>query len=150
MKKLVLVTVAMLAFAVTAFAGGNTGCGIGTMIFEGKDGILWESLAVTTNGTCANQTFGITFGTLGCSKPGSFAGNEKLTEFVASNIDTLTREIAAGRGESVNAVADLLKVAPADRATFSAKLQADFTRIFPASDVTSAVVVDRIVEVANS
>ena len=48
-------------------AAGDTGCGVGTMIFKGKSGLAPHVLAVTTNGTFGNQTFGMTSGTLGCN-----------------------------------------------------------------------------------
>jgi len=46
----------------------NTGCGLGSVIFKGQDALLFQILAVTTNGTSGNQTFGITTGTLNCDR----------------------------------------------------------------------------------
>jgi hypothetical protein len=34
----------------------NTGCGIGTIIFEGKDGLVSQVSAATTNSSFGNQT----------------------------------------------------------------------------------------------
>ncbi len=56
--------------------------GIGTLIFEGKDGLLSQVCAGTTNGILGNQTFGITSGTLNCEKFTAFASNEQLDGFV--------------------------------------------------------------------
>ncbi len=65
MKKLIIV--ALLASPLAAFAAGenNVGCGLGSAIWAGQKGIAPQILAATTNGTSANQTFGITSGTLG-------------------------------------------------------------------------------------
>jgi hypothetical protein len=73
MRTLIVPTVLALALATpVALAqqdetANSTGCGLGTIIFEGQKGIAPQVLAVTTNGTSGNQTFGITSGTLGCT-----------------------------------------------------------------------------------
>ncbi len=150
MRKFLLTTIASIFLASAALAGGNTGCGIGTMIFGENPGLVLQVLAVTTNGTCANQTFGITTGTLGCDRPSAIVQNDKLNDFVLANMDSLSKEISAGKGETVASLAELLKVETADRDAFYGKLQANFSKIFPTSDVTYSHVVDAIVEVANS
>ena len=63
MKKTAIIFLA-LSFILTgsAFAGGtadNCGCGLGTMIFDGNDGLISQIAAATTNGSFGNQTFGI-------------------------------------------------------------------------------------------
>ncbi len=50
-------------------ADSDIGCGLGTMVFDGQQGKVYKVLGATTNGTSGNQTFGITFGTLGCDAP---------------------------------------------------------------------------------
>src|SRR5690606_21045070 len=53
------------------------GCGLGSKLFEGQRGVAPQVLAVTTNGTFGNQTFGISSGTLGCNQDGVVRSNWK-------------------------------------------------------------------------
>ena len=93
MKKLVVIVLA--AFLVMTFAGvsfatkDNTGCGLGYIIFKGKDGLVSQTFAATTNGTFGNQTFGISSGTSECDRPSNFTANEKLNKFASDNMDNL-------------------------------------------------------------
>ena len=63
-----------LLFATNASAYDSTGCGLGSMAWRGQSGIAPQILAVTTNGSFGNQTFGITFGTSGCDPNGRVSG----------------------------------------------------------------------------
>lgn len=150
MKKL-LIGAMLLAMASPAFAGqarNNTGCGLGTVLWGNKaDGnIVSQSLQATTNGIFGNQTFGITSGTLDCDQPAKFVQNERLLNFTADNMDLLARDIAAGRGETLDTVAELLAVPSDDRPTFAAALQGNFDSIFITGQETAGIVLDRIVE----
>lgn len=122
----------------------NTGCGLGTLIMKGNDGLLFQVLAVTTNGTFGNQTFGITSGTLDCDKPARFASNEKINTFVADNMDSLANDIAKGQGEYLNTLAVLMEVPEGTRSDFYSKLQNNFSRIYTSSKVTSVDVLNNI------
>ena len=106
-----------------------------------------QILAVTTNGTSGNQTFGITSGTSGCTKPAKLVSNDKATKFVEANMDALAMDISNGQGESINTLATLLKVE--DKAVFTAKLQNNFEKIYTNTNVTSAEVIDNIMTVAS-
>jgi len=99
------------------------------------------ALQATTNGTSGNQTFGITSGTFGCKKT-KFVMNERAEEFVASNMDQLAKEIAMGHGESVDTLAELLKVE--DKAAFSSSLQANYNSIYTSKNAKMADVLDNI------
>ncbi len=153
MKKVALLCASVLLVAPLAWAGNakdNTGCGLGTMLFgdQADDSIVLQSLAVTTNGTSANQTFGITSGTSECEKPSKIASTERMNEYVLANLDNLAKDIARGGGETVDGLADLMGIPEAERAAFVARLQGEFGRIFPNPDVDYAYVVDAIVEVS--
>nr|WP_321267415.1 DUF3015 family protein [uncultured Sulfurimonas sp.] len=143
MKKILLSAVAVLALTTSAMAGVNsqTGCGLGSMIIKDDSSAVMLALQATTNGTSGNQTFGITSGTSGCSKT-KFVMNERAQEFVASNMDTLAKEIAVGHGESIDTLAELLKVE--DTATFSATLQSNYNSIYTSKSVKMADVLDNI------
>lgn len=146
MKKFMLAS-ALAALSTTAFAGpsANTGCGLGSMVMEKQDSVVTQVLAVTTNGTFGNQTFGITSGTLGCAKPAKIVSNDKVNVFVASNMDALATDIANGQGETVDTLAVMMEVE--DKAAFVAKLQANFDKIYTADSVSSADVIDNIITI---
>lgn len=142
MNKIFMVLAVGVVFTTAAYAVGNTGCGLGTHLIGEKDSMVLQSLAVTTNGTLGNQTFGITSGTLGCQQPSSFASTDKVNEFVQANLDLLAIDIAKGSGETLSSLAELMEVADVD--AFSKKLQSNFAVIFPTADVEYAQVVDSI------
>jgi hypothetical protein len=143
MKKLVIATsVALLTTFASAGVNSNTGCGLGSVVLENQDTVLMQILGATTNGTSGNQTFGITSGTLNCSKPTALVSNEKIESFVADNMDGLAIDIAAGQGETLETLASLMSVE--DKASFNSTLKANFSKIYSKTDVTSADVIDSI------
>lgn len=149
MKRMMVAIVFVCLIAMPAavcFAGStNTGCGLGTMIFKGQDALLFQVLAVTTNGTSGNQTFGITSGTLGCSQPSKIVSIERLNMYVADNMDNLANDIAKGQGEYLNTLAVLMEVPEGARADFYSRLQNNFSSIYTSPKVTSTEVVGNIV-----
>lgn len=147
MKKLILTTLTASLISTTAFAAPNTGCGLGNEVIKNQDTVLLQVLAVTTNGTIGNQTFGITSGTVGCTKPAQFVSNEKAKSFVADNMDALAMDISSGQGESIETLATLLNIE--NKTAFKVKLQSNFATIYSSSNVTSAQVIDSIVAVAG-
>lgn len=146
MKKVIVSLAAAAALSTALFAGVNsqTGCGLGAMIIKDDSTALMLALQATTNGTSANQTFGITSGTSGCKKT-KFVMNERAEEFVAANMDQLAKEVAMGQGESVDTLAELLKVE--DKAAFAATLQKNYNSIYTSGDVKMADVLDNIATV---
>jgi hypothetical protein len=142
-------------FVSAVFAAGqahqNTGCGLGTMLFKNNadDSILSQTFQATTNGFYGNQTFGITSGTSDCQQPKNFASNERLNEFMVSNMDNLARDIAQGRGETLDAFAELAGVPAEKRPEFYSQLQAGFARIFTSPGVQMASVMDKIATVTE-
>ncbi len=148
MKRAAFLTIALIS--ILAFAGGvsaqmqNTGCGLGSMIFEGETGLVQQVLAVTTNSSFGNQTFGISSGTSRCEQPTNLASNRKLNEFVAENMDPLAKDIARGQGEYLETLAVLLDVPPQNRKDFGAKLQNNFSLIYTGETVTHADVLNNI------
>jgi hypothetical protein len=152
MKKLLFV-VLLLAVAAPALAGQaatNTGCGLGTVLWgtEADGSVISQSLQATTNGTFGNQTFGITSGTSGCAQPDNLIKNDRLLAFTADNLDLLARDIAAGQGETLDTVAELLEVPKAERPAFNSALQGNFDKIFVTGTETAGVVLDRIAVIA--
>jgi len=80
---------------------GAAGCGLGALVFGNQRGIV-QVLAVTTNGTSASQTFGITSGTSNCG-PGVYAEGTK--DFVEANREVVAKDISRGSGEAIGALA---------------------------------------------
>lgn len=154
MKRILLAVALTLVCASAACAGSakaNTGCGLGTVLWKNRaDGsILSQALQATTNGCFGNQTFGITSGTLECSEPAKAVKNEHLNHFVNANMDNLARDIAQGRGESLDTFAELLQVPVEKRAEFAALLQGNFDKVFTSEQVVLADVIDNAVTVTN-
>ncbi|MFP4030555.1 MAG: DUF3015 family protein [Desulfococcaceae bacterium] len=149
MKKLLVAfaILAMTAAPALAVPPSNCGCGIGTMVFEGQDGLASQVLAATTNGIFGNQTFGISTGTLGCDRPAAFVQNEEVNRFVSENMDNLAVDIATGQGESLDALSEMIRVPSEKRTNFNAALQANFETIYPTPQVTHDHVVEQIAAV---
>lgn len=148
MKKilLALALVCFIAIPAIGFSANqqNTGCGLGSVIMQGNDGLLFQILAVTTNGTCGNQTFGISSGTLNCKTPSKFASRETINTYISDNMDNLATDIAKGNGEYLNTLAVLMEVPEGSRVSFYGKLQGNFKTIYPSTSVTSADVLKNI------
>ncbi|MEK7322287.1 MAG: DUF3015 family protein [Pseudomonadota bacterium] len=122
-----LVTLSPLGAAMAA--PNNVGCGVGAIIFEGQTGVAPQVLAVTTNGTLGNQTFGITSGTLGCAKDGVVANPVKVSLFLDTNLDKLAYDMAVGQGETLESLANLIGVDSAHKAAFFAATKSNFAEI---------------------
>lgn len=156
MKKLVLIVNAVFLLMVVLSGVGwavdpkNTGCGLGSIAWEGQNGLMSQTMAATTNGTFGNQTFGITSGTSNCEQYKEFTYSPKVNTFVAENMDNLATDIARGQGEYVNTLALLMEVPSAKRASFRSQLQAHFSDIYTSDKVTHSEVVKNIMVVAQA
>lgn len=134
-----LLAVAPMGMAVAA--PNNVGCGVGTIIFEGQSGVAPQVLAVTTNGTLGNQTFGITSGTLGCAKDGVVANPVKVSMFIDNNLEKLAYDMAVGKGETLESLANLIGVDSAHKDAFFAATQARFGEIVASERATTQDVI---------
>ena len=152
MKRLLLVAaIGMLGFAVRAdLPKDNVGVGIGTMIFEGQEGLVSQVCAATTNGCFGNQTFAISTGTLGADQPDTLVRTQSLKLFVAANMDNLAQDIAVGKGESLDTVAELLAVPADKRADFCKRAHANFGTIYGSEKVTHQDVLQALDELSRS
>jgi hypothetical protein len=160
MRKVIIVAAALsLMMAGSAFASGqartNAGCGLGTMIWRDSadNSVSFQTLQLTTNDfgnwILLSGTFGITSGTSECQQPKNFVSNERAKEFVVANMDNLARDIAQGRGETLDAFAELLGVPSDKRPEFYRSLQSGFTRIYTSHEVQMASVMDNIATVSK-
>src|SRR3990172_6092052 len=131
-------------------AGGNkltmSGCGLGYMLFgkENASNRALQVLALTTNGTSANQLFGITSGTSGCTQDGLVALNKELEVYAEVNLPNLSIEMAKGEGEYVAAFASLLGAKDAARPALLRFFQERYEVLFPSPDTTAAQMVETL------
>ena len=75
--------------------------------------------------------------------------NERVNEFMVANMDNLAKDIAQGRGETLDAFAELLGVPAEKRPEFYGQLQNGFTKIFTSPGVQMASVMDNISTVSK-
>lgn len=149
MKKFVLAaTVAAFAAmpAASAFAeASGAGCGAGTIIFKGQQGILPQTLAATTNGSFANQLFGMSSGTLGCETDGVVMNEHEKALYAEANFDNLKQDMAKGQGEYLSTLAALIGVDAADQDAFAALTKQRFSALV-GPEVTSGEFLARLDE----
>jgi len=125
MKKCLLAVFLLVMFGnVYAKAHGPAGCGLGSVLFEGKEGMGFNILAATFNATSGTQTFGMSTGTLGCED----ATTAKVTavSFVEANRVALANDVARGGGETLQTYLSMIGRTDAD----TKKLQKNFSQIF--------------------
>ena len=146
MKK--IAAAAFVALVPALAMADNIGtCGWGSKLMEGNSGIAPQVLAVTTNGTSGNQTFGITSGTSGCTQDGVVHSTWKTAMFVDGNMNKLARDMAVGQGETLDSLANLLGMDDAHKAVFFQVSKENFAKIFPSDNVSSKDVVGSLKEV---
>lgn len=124
MKKLAFAAALTLIAGSASAAHGPAGCGLGSMLFEGKSGLVFNVLAATFNGSTGNQTFGMSTGTLGCEDAQS--AKVSVVSFVEGNKVALSNDISRGQGETLEAYLELIGQKNVDKK----KLQQSFSKIF--------------------
>ena len=150
-KVLIALTICAVMMSVAAYAGqSNTGCGLGSIIFGEKNGLLSQTCAAIFNGSFFSQTFGITTGTSNCSGFSGIVSNEQINRFVADNMDSLAKDIAKGNGEYLNTLAVLMEVKESDRAGVYSKLQSNFSKIYSSDKITHIDVIKNIESVLKA
>lgn len=136
MKKIIAGLVLLSASSVSmAEAPGGPSCGWGNMLFEGQSGLGSHIMASITNGTSGNDTFGMTFGTNGCSTTGTLTYGGK--SMISSIMGEFSEDVAAGKGDAMDTVAVIYGVEKQDRNTFANVMHENFAVIFPSEDVTA-------------
>ncbi|MCO5112596.1 MAG: DUF3015 domain-containing protein [Bdellovibrionaceae bacterium] len=141
MKRLMLVLL-VFGFSAKAFGYGAAGCGVGSLIFEGKNEWYEQVLAATTNATLGNQTFGITFGTLNCDANAINAKVEKANVFVAANKISVMNELAKGEGETVTVLAQMFSCQTP--AVFADTIKSNYELIITDTNMSAAEIVENM------
>lgn len=152
MKKLLTALTLVMALPTAALAqdGADGSCGVGSMLFKGQSGIAPQILAMTTNGSSYNQSFGITTGTLGCSPSATVRSNMKTAMFINGNKDQLARDMSVGSGETLAALSHLIGVEAQDQAAFNRLTKDNVARIFTTDSAATEQVVAALREVLAS
>lgn len=132
-----------------AMTDAGSGCGLGSLLFDGNSGVGAHSIAMTTNGFLFNNTFGMSSGTLGCdaSQPVRYKG-ERV--YISANMTKLAEDMSRGRGETLAGLAEIMGIAQADKPAFYSATQRHFDRIYSSESVTSDQVMDALVGVLKS
>jgi hypothetical protein len=148
-KKVLVLSIAVLfsaqaGLAMAANPDTGPGCGLGKLAwgeYKGQKEIAPQVLMATTNGTFGSQTFGISFGTSGCTNDGKVMSEHKTTMFASLNFDALSAEMAQGQGEHLASLATLMGV-PAERhAAFFAMTQERYTSLVQAGEASPVALV---------
>ena len=150
-NKLIIAAVLTLSpIGIVMAAPNNVGCGVGSIIFKGQSGVAPQVLAVTTNGTLGNQTFGISSGTLGCAQDGVVDTPAMVSMFINTNLDKLAHDMAVGNGETLESLASLIGVDSAHKAAFFAATKDHFAEIIPSEHASAQDVIDGLNHVLAS
>ena len=138
-----------LGMGAPALADNDVGCGVGTMVMEGQEGLGPKLAASCTNGLTF-QSISITFGLLNCNGRDKVTADAELRKFAAANIDRLAQDVSRGEGETLEVVAHLLQVSEAARPAFFAYTQAHFEALFPDAGTTSNEMLDSLYRLLGS
>ncbi len=133
MKKLLIAAAAFgIASGVSAASYQAQGCGLGSTLFTDGSSLVDQVLGSTTNGSSANQTFGMTSGTSNCELDGS--GGQAKIVFIEANKASLANDIARGNGETL---ASLGEIYGCDSQKMGTSLQKNYSKIFSTDAVTA-------------
>jgi hypothetical protein len=131
MKKILIIMAVVISSVSFAKSHGPAGCGLGSIVLEGKEGLVFNVLAATLNGTSANQTFGMSTGTLGCED--AKTAKVSAVSFIEGNKVALTNDIARGNGETLEAYLSVVGKTNANKET----LKNNFSSIFAENNAVS-------------
>ncbi|MBI4397127.1 MAG: DUF3015 family protein [Elusimicrobia bacterium] len=150
MKKrmLAMLAAALLPTALLAGDNGNhpmAGCGLAYVLFSNKDNTKpIQVLASTTNNLWGTQSFGITSGTSGCTEDGAVKFVREAELYAEINLKDLSRDMATGRGEFLEAFSSLIGVKDVKRAEFARFVQERYDALFPSGSTTSTEMLESL------
>jgi hypothetical protein len=147
-KKALVLVAAALALASAAQAANtytSAGCGLGTILFKGKNSKVHLILAATTNGSFGNQTFGISSETLDCTAEGVVKNDKQVEVYAAVNLQQLSREMAQGGGEYLSGLSTLMGCkTDAQKQAFSQLAQTRYEKLFPSDSTDSSAMLSNL------
>ncbi len=103
---------------------GMSGCGLGSVVFGPKPGMI-QVIAATLNGTGGSQTFGISSGTSNCEMPEMAM---EAAAYIEVNREVVAKEAARGEGESLDGLATIYQCS--DFSLFRQTLKANYGKVF--------------------
>ena len=156
MRRLIVVQVAIafvcfqagMVFAANPDTG--PGCGLGKLAwsdYKNQKNIAPQVMMATTNGTFGSNTFGISFGTSGCTNDGVVMKTSQVDMFASLNFENLSEDMAQGRGEHLASLATLLGVPAEQQAEFFAMTQDKYTTLIQSGETTPVAMVKALQDV---
>lgn len=153
-KKILILAMAAAAglAAQTAMAGSGSGagCGLGKMIMDGKSGKGANITAAIVNVVLIPNTFFMTTAAsmgeeiLGCDPSKTVMKEEQQKSFIASNMDELSRDIAQGKGNHIDALVALMGVGEQDKSAFITMTREEFGTLFPETTASAEQVLSSL------
>ncbi|GIL16702.1 MAG: hypothetical protein BroJett040_04530 [Oligoflexia bacterium] len=108
---------------------GMAGCGLGSVVFGDKPGMI-QVIAAFVNAT-GYQTFAISSGTSNCGESGKAA---KATQFIETNKIVLEKDIVRGQGETLTTLSQLMEC---KNSSFGETLKSNYSNTFPQGGASS-------------
>ena len=141
LRKTLLVTVlaSLMSPAVFAYNYGMAGCGLGSLVFKDKPGMV-QLFAATLN-VWGLQTSAITSGTSQCDAD----RGQTASLYININYQALQKEIAQGQGETINGLAEIYGCDNTEK--FKSTLNKSFNHIYPGHDVAPEQTSEKIFSV---
>jgi Protein of unknown function (DUF3015) len=140
---------ASIPTALAANSDNGPGCGLGKLAwgdYKRQKDIAPQVLMATTNGTFWSQTFGISFGTSGCTNDGKVWAEDRTNVFVASTFDSLTSEIAKGEGEHLASLATMMGVPAEQHQQFFALAQERYEELVRLGETSPTAIIKALGE----
>ena len=141
------------SLSVAGIPDNGPGCGLGKLAwgeYKTPKNIAPQVMMATTNGTFGSQTFGISFGTSGCTIDGKVMAEQSATMFVAGTFDTLSEDMAKGGGEHLAVLATLMGIPVDQQSEFFAVAQEHYARLLDAGQTSSAALITALQEAIKS
>ncbi|MCC2642427.1 MAG: uncharacterized protein K0S45_2840 [Nitrospira sp.] len=132
------------SLSLAGIADNGPGCGLGKLAwgeYKTPKNIAPQVMMATTNGTFGSQTFGISFGTSGCTNDGKVMADQKATMFVASAFETLSEDMAKGGGEYLAVLATLMGVPAEQHPAFFAMTQEHYRQLMETEQTSSVALI---------
>lgn len=134
MKKISIKFLGMMLaslISVSVYAGeyGMAGCGLGSVILGSQNNYL-QILAVSTNQyPTYSQSSSISSGTSNCTEDGIVKNNKAQEVFVHLNYENLEKEMARGKGEKLDTLANLFGCSKS-KAKFASMTKKNYSKLF--------------------
>jgi hypothetical protein len=127
------------------------GYGLGKLAwsdYKHPKNIAPQVMMATTNGTVGSQTFGISFGTSGCTNDGQVMAARKSDMFVASTFESLSEDTARGQGEHPTSLATMMGLPVEHQSAFFSLAQDQYRTLMERGEVSPLAVIKAIQEAA--